>query len=49
MDIYKAIKKEKIHFKIFLITMVIILIILPIVISNNWINYYILYKLCDFY
>ena len=31
MDIYKAIKKEKSHLKIFLITMVIILIILPIV------------------
>ena len=31
MDIYKAIKKEKAHLKIFLITMVIILIILPIV------------------
>lgn len=31
MDIYRAIKKEKMHLKVFLITMVIILIILPIV------------------
>jgi len=31
MDIYKAIKKEKAHLKIFLITMVIIIIMLPIV------------------
>ncbi|MCE5221558.1 MAG: hypothetical protein LLF98_09940 [Clostridium sp.] len=31
MDIYMAIKKEKSHFKIFLITMGVILIILPIV------------------
>ena len=31
MNIYKAIKKEKAHLKVFLITMVIILLILPIV------------------
>lgn len=31
MNIYKAIKKEKLHFKIFLITMFVIFILLPLV------------------
>lgn len=35
MDIYMAIKKEKSHFKIFLITMGVILIILPIVLITT--------------
>lgn len=45
MDIYKAIKKERKHFKIFLITMAVIALILPLIliITNVFTAFYIGY------
>jgi hypothetical protein len=45
MDIYTAIKKEKSHFKIFLITMLVIATILPIILAVTGLNtiFYIIY------